>query len=703
MKLGFIKKAASAACALSIVSAAVPAVFAATLPAPEVEPGYTRYEAEEAQWTDGAGKGQMKPEYQAGQSGAGVDYNGKKCNVIGGLYTMSANSLNYDFSNTTNVKFEVDREESGVVEIVLGFRSSQEANFDSKCGNIPVKCNDGSVKEFVVSTQDGEETPKKQASVKVDMKAGKNYIYVAGPVTGGGWINLDYIDVSDVTEDGTVEPIPEEAEPMKVNPLVKTIYSADPSAHVWETDPDTLYVYPSHDRYPNRGCDRMDGFHVYSTKDMVNFKDEGEIFSAYDLEWGMTTENDATFMWAPDAAYKNGKYYFYYPRPAEDAWNSTWAVGVAVSDYPDHGFVDVGIPIAGIGGKGMIDPCVFTDPKTGDSYLILGGGGQCCVAKLNDDMVTLAEEPHNMYIEGEDQSEPNVIKTSSIPDYHEGPFEFYNEETGLYYLQYADNYVRKNEETGKDDPHNRQRYVYSESPTGPWKVPNAETAPESRSKETQVNDNIKYNGPEYGVMLDPVESDTSHGSAVKFKGQWYIFYHSKQLSESGALRSINADKLEFTANGQFKVAEQTDGSGLLVGEPDTDGEPNAVYQAEDAELGGGAGVSEYTYNGDRYTVAEGIQNSGAYITFNNVDGGNGGRTNIKFKYASSKRGYVKLTVNGRDYSYINMMNTGSNKFFNDNGVSNITVMLNPGTDNVITLSDANALISLDYMEVRHLD
>ena len=63
--------------------------------------------------------------------------------------------------------------------------------------------------------------------------------------------------------------------------------------------------------------------------------------------------DDGTFMWAPDAAYseKTGKYYFYYPRPASRAFNDEWMVGVAVSDYPDHGFVDVGVPIIGIGGR----------------------------------------------------------------------------------------------------------------------------------------------------------------------------------------------------------------------------------------------------------------------------------------------------------------------------------------------------------------
>src|ERR1039457_2192102 len=58
------------------------------------------------------------------------------------------------------------------------------------------------------------------------------------------------------------------------NPIITSIYTADPSAHVWGDG--RLYVYPSHDVDPARGCDLMDQYHVFSTDDMVNWRDEGE-------------------------------------------------------------------------------------------------------------------------------------------------------------------------------------------------------------------------------------------------------------------------------------------------------------------------------------------------------------------------------------------------------------------------------------------
>ena len=93
------------------------------------------------------------------------------------------------------------------------------------------------------------------------------------------------------------------------NPFIRHIYTADPSAHVWADG--RLYVYASHDIAPARGCDLMDQYHVFSTDDMVHWTDHGEILRASQVPWG---RKEGGFMWAPDCAYKDGTYYFYFPR-----------------------------------------------------------------------------------------------------------------------------------------------------------------------------------------------------------------------------------------------------------------------------------------------------------------------------------------------------------------------------------------------------
>src|SRR5215469_10432702 len=67
------------------------------------------------------------------------------------------------------------------------------------------------------------------------------------------------------------------------NPFITSIYTADPSAHVWSDG--RLYVYPSHDIDPPVGANLMDRYHVFSTSDMVNWRDEGEILRSSQVPW----------------------------------------------------------------------------------------------------------------------------------------------------------------------------------------------------------------------------------------------------------------------------------------------------------------------------------------------------------------------------------------------------------------------------------
>lgn len=287
------------------------------------------------------------------------------------------------------------------------------------------------------------------------------------------------------------------------NPFVRNIFTADPSAHVWEDG--RLYVYPSHDIDPPRGCDLMDRYHVYSTDDMVNWVDHGEILSSDNVPWGRP---EGGFMWAPDCAYKDGTYYFYFPHPSGSEWNKTWKVGIATSKKPASDFTVQGY-VQGLGDDtfAMIDPCVFIDDD-GQAYFYYGGGGRCAGAKLKDNMTELAEPLK--FMEG-------------LEDFHEAAWV--HKRNGIYYLSYSDNARRGNQ----------MRYAMSDNPLGPWK--------------------------HQGVYLDRVTSDTSHGSIVEYNGQWYQFYHNCDLSGMGNLRSICFDKLYYNPDGTIQKVIQTTGLG----------------------------------------------------------------------------------------------------------------------------------------------
>lgn len=286
------------------------------------------------------------------------------------------------------------------------------------------------------------------------------------------------------------------------NPFVRHIYTADPSAHVWKDG--RLYVYPSHDIDPPKGCDRMDRYHVFSTDDMINWTDHGEILNASQVPWGRP---EGGFMWAPDCAYKKGTYYFYFPHPSGTNWNKTWKIGIATSKKPASDFKVQGYIELGDDSHAMIDPCVFVDDD-GKAYFYYGGGGRCKAAKLKRNMVELAD---------------TLVTMTGLVDFHEAAWVF--KRKGIYYLTYADN----NKVNGKGA--NRLNYATSKHPLGPW----------------------TYGG----VYLEPTGCDTSHGSVVKYKGQWYAFYHNSVLSGRGNLRSICFDKLFFNPDGSIKKVVQT--------------------------------------------------------------------------------------------------------------------------------------------------
>src|SRR5262245_61640072 len=101
------------------------------------------------------------------------------------------------------------------------------------------------------------------------------------------------------------------------NPLILDQFTADPTARVFEG---RIYVYPSHDiREPAGYSGRpnwfvMEDYHVFSSANLTDWKDHGVILTRNDVPWA---DKNAYAMWAPDAVFKDGKYYFYFPAMAQ--------------------------------------------------------------------------------------------------------------------------------------------------------------------------------------------------------------------------------------------------------------------------------------------------------------------------------------------------------------------------------------------------
>lgn len=318
-------------------------------------------------------------------------------------------------------------------------------------------------------------------------------------------------------------------------PLVSHMFTADPSAHVFEGK---IYIYPSHDVETAVTQDDMGShfdmrdYHVFSMeKPGSEVIDHGPVLKLEDIPWASRQ------LWAPDAAQKDGNYYLYFP--AKDK-NDIFRIGVAVSDNPAGPFKAEPNYIQ---GTFSMDPAVFEDGD-GSHYLYFGGiwGGQLqwfedqqlvegrkgptdglpaaenpalmpYVAKLQDNMLELAERPKEVIILDQDG---NPIKAG---DNNKRFFEaaWVHQQNGTYYLSYS---------TG--DTH-FIAYATGDNPYGPFTY--------------------------QGNLLNPVEGWTNHHSIVQFEGKWYLFYHDTEISGKTPLRNIKMTELIHENDGKIKTVD----------------------------------------------------------------------------------------------------------------------------------------------------
>lgn len=165
----------------------------------------------------------------------------------------------------------------------------------------------------------------------------------------------------------------------------------DPHVHIFNGK---AYLFSTHDRGPGQPIFTMDDWRIFFSDDLLNWK----------LEYTLRPED--TFLgknaecYATDAAERNGKYYFYYSRAQS-------CTGVAVSENGPAGpYIDpLGKPLlpAGLADTPSYDPTVFIDDDAAKTPYIMWGyaiyGKKYYVARLNEDMISLAEEPHPVEID----------------------------------------------------------------------------------------------------------------------------------------------------------------------------------------------------------------------------------------------------------------------------------------------------------------
>lgn len=313
-------------------------------------------------------------------------------------------------------------------------------------------------------------------------------------------------------------------------PLVEHIFTADPSAHVFEGK---IFIYPSHDidaGIPDNDLGdqyAMRDYHVFSMEEPGGeVTDHGQVLSVDEIPWA------GRQLWAPDAAHANGKYYLYFPMKDK---NDVFKIGVAVSDNPEGPFTP---EPKSIDGSFSMDPAVYED-EDGAYYMYFGGiwGGQlqrwqngeydpdgeeptadqpalsAKIARMSDDMLSFAETPKDVQILDEN-GDPILAGDNDRRFFEAAWVHKYN---GTYYFSYS---------TG--DTH-KIVYATGDNPYGPFTYK--------------------------GVILKPVQGWTNHHSIVEFEGKWYLFYHDTQLSGKNHLRNIKMTELTHNEDGTIQTID----------------------------------------------------------------------------------------------------------------------------------------------------
>ena len=328
--------------------------------------------------------------------------------------------------------------------------------------------------------------------------------------------------------------------PGENNPIMAHKYGADPAVLEYN---DTLYIYSTNDMQQlefskgkiDNAYNKINTLNVFSSKDMVNWTDCGEIAVAGKnnltgaAKWAANS-------WAPAIAYKKidgkDKFFLYFADSAN-------GIGVLTADSPVGPFTDP-LGEALISRKTptcekinwLFDPAVLVDEK-GNGYLYFGGGhdpdkyehpkNARCVA-LADDMIHIVGEPQMI-------DAPFLFEDSGI-----------NKIGDTWYYTYCTNWQDRKDTKDPDKmPIAVIGYMTSKNPLGPFEYKGY---------------TLENPGTVFGAW------GNNHHWIFSFRGSWYIAYHTQTLEkttgqEKGGYRNIFINDFAVNADGSFPIQKVT--------------------------------------------------------------------------------------------------------------------------------------------------
>jgi hypothetical protein len=328
------------------------------------------------------------------------------------------------------------------------------------------------------------------------------------------------------------------------NPIIPYKGVCDPQVRVYD---DQVYLYSTHDTSQNNKFFHMNGWQVWHSTDLVRW----ELVSTLKPEQTYFKKASSQ-CWATDAARRNGKYYFYFSMGPDD-------IGVVEGPTPAGPWHD---PLGkALIAKGQVktasrDPGILQEPD-GTSYIVFGTFNYY-IARLNEDMVSLAEEPRLITIQ-DPEGPYGKGKTDDKP--------FLHKRAGKYYLSWG------------------CYYGISDSPYGPFACRGSIIKPDHLSAEfrDETNRTGPFAPPPQFAPKDWFGLDR-HGSFFELFGQWYFICNDQALPGSTAFfRNSVISYVRYKNNGGIDPVRITK---IGVGQYDAAAgiEATDFFKAQNAEV-----------------------------------------------------------------------------------------------------------------------
>lgn len=288
------------------------------------------------------------------------------------------------------------------------------------------------------------------------------------------------------------------------NPIIPGIGVCDPHIRIYN---DRAYLYATHDKSPESKGFVMDDWWIWSSPDLVDWQHECTI-RPEDTYYGQPDPS----CWAVDAMEKNGKHYFYFSRGPK-------TIGVMEAESPVGPWRDpLGTPLLAEGSvpTAIRDPGLFKDDD-GTCYIVFGTWN-FYIARLNDDMISLAETPRLITIK-DPEGPYGKGKTDDKPYLHK--------RGGIYYLSWGCYY-------GMSDS------VYG-----------AYACCGSIVQRDRIVPALLYHG-ERDIDYD------RHGSFFEWRGQWYFICNEMGITQNPIFRDSSMSYVNYLEDGRIEPIYITD-------------------------------------------------------------------------------------------------------------------------------------------------